>query len=165
MFTDKPIDKPIDKPLQNHWIIRVQDGDNLRNSKYPFWGVKRGKNNCIKSIVNKFKKGDILWFMTSKKYGGKLIGMAEYDCYYDRKDEPLININTYSNKEQNWKGDENWDIQIQYIDFYDTENQNIEACIQCAGIILNYDTFKDKIKSDLYLHCNNFKYYGRPKVF
>jgi len=45
---------------QQHWIIRVQDGGNFRNSKYPFWGVKRGKNNCIKTIVNnKFKKGDI----------------------------------------------------------------------------------------------------------
>ena len=55
---------------QKHWLIRVQDGENFRNSKYPCWGVKRGNQDCIKTIVNKFKKGDILWFMTSKKYGG-----------------------------------------------------------------------------------------------
>jgi hypothetical protein len=41
--------------VRKHWIIRVNDGDNFRNSKYPFWGVKRGKNNCIKTIVEKMK--------------------------------------------------------------------------------------------------------------
>ena len=57
-----------------HWLIRVQDGENFRNSKYQFWGVKRGSGGGIKTIVNKIQKGDILWFMTSKPYGGKLIG-------------------------------------------------------------------------------------------
>lgn len=42
------------------WIIRVNDGENFRNSKYPFWGVKLGKNGNIKTIVKKIKKGDIL---------------------------------------------------------------------------------------------------------
>jgi hypothetical protein len=69
-----------------HWLIRVQDGENFRNSKYQFWGVKRGSGGGIKTIVNKIQKGDILWFMTSKQYGGKLIGMCEYTCYYDRDD-------------------------------------------------------------------------------
>ena len=70
-----------------HWIFRVNDGENFRNSKFPFWGVKRGRNNCIKSIIQKIKLGDILWFMTSKPYGGKLIGMAEFTGFYDRNDE------------------------------------------------------------------------------
>ena len=35
------------------WIIRVKDGENFRNSKFPFWGVKRGKNGCIKTVVKK----------------------------------------------------------------------------------------------------------------
>ena len=151
---------------QQHWIIRVQDGENFRNSKHPFWGVKRGKNNCIKTTVNnKFKKGDILWFMTSKNYGGKLIGMSEYTCWYDRHDEPIFPIHTYSNKEQNWKGDEDWCIQIHYKNLYNTEKQNIKAVIQCGGIILEYETFKDKGLPDLYNHYNMFKYYGEPKKF
>ena len=54
----------------------MNDGVNFCNSKFPFWGVKRGKGGCIKSIVKKIKKGDILWFMTSKKYEGKVIGMS-----------------------------------------------------------------------------------------
>ena len=29
-----------------HWLIRVKDGENFRNSKYPFWGVKRVCSVC-----------------------------------------------------------------------------------------------------------------------
>jgi hypothetical protein len=147
------------------WIIRVNDGENLRNSKYPFWGVKRGRNGCMKTIVNKIKMGDILWFMTSKPYGGRLIGMSEYSGVYDRNDEPLLQINTKTNEEQNWKGNECWDIQIQYCNFYDTEKQNITGCIQCGGNILEYETFKGKINGDLYEHYKNFKLYALQKIF
>lgn len=55
--------------------------------------------------------------MTSKPFGGKLIGMGEYICYYDRDDEPLIPIHTYSNSEQGWNGEELWNIQIHYKKF------------------------------------------------
>ena len=146
-----------------HWLIRVQNGDNFRNSKYPFWGVKKGKGGSIKTIVNKIKKGDILWFMTSKPFGGKLIAMSEYTCYYDRDDEPLIPIHTYSNSEQGWKGEELWNMQIHYKNLYITEKQNIKAVIRCGGIILEYETFKDRGLPDLYNHYNMFKFYAEPK--
>ena len=148
---------------KKHWIVRVNDGENFRNSKFPIWGIKRGKGNCIKTIVRKIKEGDILWFLTSKKYGGKIIGMSEYCGFYDRYDEPLIQINTVTNKEQNWKGNEKWDIQIQYCNLYNTEKQNICGCIPCGGIILEYITFKDKIDRDLNKDYNNFKFYAEPK--
>ena len=152
-------------PEHNFWIIRVNDGENFRNSKFTFWGVKRGKGGCIKTIVEKIQNGDILCFMTSKKYGGKIIGMSEYCRFYDRADEHLIQINTKTNEEQNWKGDENWDIQIHYCNLYITEKQNITGCIQCGGVILKYDTFKDKINRDLYTDYKNFKFYAEPKIF
>ena len=148
-----------------HWIFRVNNGDNFRNSIYPFWGVKRGKNGCMKTIITKIKPGDILWFMTSKAFGGKIIGMSEYCGFYDRNDEPLIHINTKTNEEQGWKGDECWDIQIHYVNLYITEKQNITACIQCGSNILEYETFKDKISGDLYEHYKNYKFYSEPKVF
>lgn len=147
------------------WIIRVNDGENFRNSKYSFWGVKRGKNGCMKTIIKKMKPGDILCFITAKPYGGKIIGMSEYCTFYDRNDEPLLQINTKTNEEQNWKGDENWDIQIHYSNLYITEKQNITGCIQCSGNILEYETFKDKINGDLYEHYKNFKFYAEPKKF
>jgi len=148
-----------------HWIIRVNDGENFRNSKYPFWGMKRGKNGCIKTIITKLKKGDILWFLTSKPYGSKIIGMSEYCGFYDRNDEPLLYINTKTNEEQNWTGDENWDIQLHYCNLYITEKQNITGCIPCGNIILKYETFKNKINSDLYQEYKNFKFYSEPKIF
>ena len=149
---------------KKHWIIRVNDGENFYNSKFSFWGVKRGKNGCIKTIVRKIQNGDILWFMRSKKYGGKIIGMSEYCGFYDKDEEPLIQINTKTNEEQNWKGDEKWDIQIHYCNLYITERQNIIGCIQCGGIILEYDTYKDKINRDLYNEYSNFIFYAEPRI-
>jgi len=148
-----------------HWILRVNNGDNFRNSNYPFWGVKRGKGGCMKTIISKIKQGDILWFLTSKNFGSRFIGMGEYCGFYDRIDEPLLHINTKTNEEQGWKGDDCWDIQIHYCNLYITEKQNITACIQCGGIILDYETFKDKINGDLYEHYKNFKFYSEPKIF
>jgi hypothetical protein len=148
-----------------HWILRVNNGDNFRNSNYPFWGVKRGKGGCMKTIISKIKQGDILWFLTSKNFGGRFIGMGEYCGFYDRIDEPLLHINTKTNKEQGWKGDDDWDIQIHYSNLYITEKQNITACIQCGGIILDYETFKHKIDGDIYEHYKNFKFYSEPKIF
>lgn len=147
---------------KQHWIIRVADGENLKRSKYPFWGVKRGAG--IKYFVEKMKKGDILWFLTNKAHGGRFIGMAEYVCFYDKKDEPLIQINTFSNEEQGWLGDENWDIQIHYTDYYNTERQNIEAVIQRPAVVMLYDAnMIKKIKDNLYEHYKNFKYYAEAK--
>ena len=90
--------------MVKHWLIRVGDGLNFINSKYAVWGIKRGRGGCLKSIVQKFQPGDILWFFTSKKFGGKIIGMAEYTRMYDREDEQLVRIHTLTNSEQNWTG-------------------------------------------------------------
>jgi len=155
--------------MSHHWLIRVNDGKNFDNGIYPIWGVKRGKYNNVKTIIKKIKKGDILWFFTSKKYGAKFIAMAEYETMYDRADEPLCRINTLSNEEQNWEGDDDWDIQIKFNNIVNTRNHNISVCIQCAGAVLEYDTFKERLKCreeedgneyvDLYTHYKNFIYY------
>jgi hypothetical protein len=147
------------------WLIRVNNGVNFRNSRYPFWGVKRGAGGSIKTVVNKLQPGDILCFITSKPHGGQVIGMAEYTGYYDREDEPLIQVHTKTNEEQNWVGDEKWDIQIHYRNMYVTERQNITACVQCAGVILDYDTFKDSVSRDVYTDYDNFRFYAEPKIF
>lgn len=152
-------------PSPKHWLVRVNDGENFRNSSHPFWGVKKGKNGCIKGVVDKLKNGDILWFITSKKYGGNAIGMGEYISYHDRDSEPLLSVHTYSNEEQNWKGDGNWNIQLHYKNLYITEKQNINVVVQCGGVILEYETFKNRIMQDLYIHYDGFKLYAEPKSF
>ena len=150
---------------KTHWLIRVNDGINFENSIYNFWGVKSGRNDFQKTMVKKIAPGDILWFITNKKFGGKAIGMAEYTCFYDRREEPLLQINTYSNKDQGWIGCDDWDIQIHYINLYLISKQNIKICVQCAGNILNYDTFAEKkqIDEDLRNHYQNFKFYSEIK--
>ena len=100
--------------------------------------------------------------MTSKAYGGILIGMSEYINFYDRKSEPLIGINTYSKEEQNWKGEGEWDTQIHYKNFYDIERKGINIVVICGGVVLEYETFKDRGLPDLYKHYEGFKNYGEP---
>lgn len=143
---------------KKHWLIRINDGINFKNSKHPFWGVK--SSGGLKTIVRKIKEGDILWFFTSKKYGSKCIAMTEYLNFYDRTDEPLLQINTLTNEEQGWVGNHDWCIQIHYKNLYTTERQNILICIQCAGNILEYITFRDRVEDDLLQHYDNFKFYA-----
>lgn len=145
-----------DVHVRNHWLVRVKDGKNFKNSKHPCWGVRKG------AVPKKLKPGDILWFLTSKPYGGKIIGMAEYTGCYSRLDEPLIPVHTYSNDEMGWVGGGDWDIQLNYTNLYDTTRQSITAIVCCAGNILNYNTFKDRGLPNLPMHYENFKYYAEP---
>ena len=149
----------------NHWLIRIKDGKNFKNGKYSIWGVKRGFNNSIKGVVNKINSGDILWFVTSKPFGGNIIGMAEYIGYYDRKDEPLLKIHTLTNEEQGWTGNDDWDIQLNFKNFYDTTKQDFKVCIShCAVIFKINNDFKEKhnINIDFDLHYKNYKFYAEP---
>ena len=147
---------------RHHWIIRVGDGINFKNSKYPFWSIKKGYGGGIKTLASKIKRSDILWFVTNKKYGGYLIGMAEFINMFDKDDEPLVEINTHSNLKQNWVGNDTWKLQLNYKNLYNTEKQKIQCIIQCASNILNYETFKEKIRDNLYEHYKNFIYYAEP---
>lgn len=160
--------------MPNHWIIRVGDGKNFKNSKYPFWGMKRGKHGCIKGIINKnFKKGDILWFITSVKSenGGKVVALAEYTEMFDQMDEQLFQYKTYSNEEQGWEGDEEWHLQLHYTNYYDAKNCDIKLSLSVPNIIMNYEKFKDKLEKKyekficLKTHYKLFKKYGTVKEF
>lgn len=132
--------------IPTHFLIRVGDGRNFRNSKNPFWGMKKAGLG----IANKMKPGDIIWFIVNKASGGKAIGVAEFTGeLYDRKKEHLVGINTLTNEEQGWIGDDAWDIQIHYKNLYMIEHANIKICLQGAWIIMYYSTMKDKIKDDL----------------
>jgi hypothetical protein len=152
---------------QTHFVIvRVGDGENFKKSSpHGCYGVKRGSGGAIKTRVYELKKGSILCFMTSKKYGGKIIGMAEFCGAYDRQDEPLLQINTMSNEELGWEGNEDWDIEIHYKNLYDTEKQNIKCCISNGGLFFDYEKFKDELKCDLPTHYKNFKFYAEVKSF
>jgi hypothetical protein len=142
-----------------HWIIRVGDGINFKNSQSnKIWGFR--DINGQKTILEKFNEGDILWFITSKPYGGKVVGMAEFVKLYDRKNEFLIPINTFSNEENGWSGNIDWDLQITYKNLYNTEAQNISLVVKFAGNIMNYGSFKKYIDLDLDVIYKNYVTYA-----
>lgn len=124
-----------------HWIIRVGDGQIFRNSKHSIWKFKKD-NGSIERIVKNIKRGDILWFLTSKKYDNILIGMAKFIDYNGSK-----------------KQDQ--EIKIKYTNLYDIEKQAIKINIQGNIMIVNYKKIKDLISEDLIKHYTNFIYYAK----
>jgi len=151
------------QPTRKHWIIRVGDGENLKKSKHPFWGIRKGGNNLCQ--VKKINQGDVLWFLSNKLFGGKIIGMAEYTHFVDADNEPLIQIDSIPEEKQEWSGNISSPIQLFYTNFYDTQQQSLSLIIQCAASIMNYDRFIHTISLDLKFHYINFKFYALPKQF
>jgi|SaaInlV_125m_DNA_1040241.scaffolds.fasta_scaffold31888_1 hypothetical protein len=145
---------------QNHWILKVADGKNFKNSKFPFWGLKAGKKDIVKNLALKIKEGDILWFLCNKSNDNKIIGMATFSKLLDKRDELLIQIETTSCIEQGWDGSD-WEIELHYTNLYNAEKQNIKIDEKLGQFpITNYNNNKDKINEDLENHYNGFKYYG-----
>jgi hypothetical protein len=147
--------------MVTHWIIRVKDGKNFRNSTSPRWGMKRGN----KPIVQQMNAGDILWFLTSKPYGGTFIGMAEFVRTSDvTEEEPLIPLHT--TEEMGWDGNEDneWPIHIHYKNLFDTEKLNLK-CIIPGPFAVSKCEFRmsqnqiDKLKK----HFENYSIYGTPR--
>ena len=86
--------------------------------------------------------------------------MATFTKLLDKRDEPLIEIETRSCNDQGWVGDE-WEIELHYTNLYNTEKQCIIIDENIGQSPLrNYYNNKDKINEDLENHYNGFKYYG-----
>lgn len=143
-----------------HFIVRVGDGVNFRNSKNPFWGMKK---NAL-GIVKKMNVGDIIWFITNKANGGKAIGVAEFTGeFYNRREENLVEINTLTNEEQGWNGDGAWDIQFHYKNLYMIDHANINVCLPGAWNITYYSSICDKINDNLPSCFGNIKRFMIPE--
>ena len=81
---------------------------------------------------------------------------------YDVKEKPTPDMTIFSNSEQDWIGDDVWDIQIYYKNMYKTENSDLNICIRCSSSILSYITFRDHISHNLYREYDMFLKYGQP---
>ena len=129
-----------------HYIIRVGNGNNFYNSVYNVWGYIDHSHNL--KITKKMEKGDVLWFLKSKEFGGNFVGMATFERYIDRRDETLINVNTLLNNENNWTDDDGnetdirWDIQIHYRNLYQIEELNIVQVIVASLTVMEYEASK-----------------------
>lgn len=144
-----------------HWIIRVKDGVNFRNSKHPRWGMKRGN----KPVVQQMNAGDILWFLTSKAYGGCFIGMAEFVRASDiTEEEPFIQLHT--TEEMGWEGDadDEWPIHVHYKNLFNTEKLNFKFIVPGAFAVSKCEFRMSQSQIDeLKKHHENYSLYGTPR--
>ena len=149
--------------MTQHWLIRVGDGINFKNSKKNIWSLNSNKiTNTI--INNQFNENDILWFIGNKKINNIILGMAKYKCYYSKTDELLINIDTYSNNDCGFDNENEYDLQIHYTEFYNTERQQIQLIFKCMSPIINYNNNFEKINVNLFTHYNNYLFYAQPII-
>ena len=122
-----------------HWLVRIGDGNNFKNSsKSNIWGVKSTKN--VINFENLVKCGDVLWFVVSNN-NGKVIAFAEYVSHNKR---------TKTNEELGWEinnNSSNWDIEINYKNRMDVEKDNYLTCI--LGQNVNVRRYNNKCKINL----------------
>jgi len=87
--------------MPNHFLLRVGDGNNFRNSSnVSTWAVKQRN----KSFLKQAKEGDKLWFIQKKKgdiNNGKIIAVADFVSKHERVTGPLLSI-TPSNDDLGW---------------------------------------------------------------
>jgi len=138
--------------MKNHWIIKTCNGNNFKNSKFPFWGINKYLLSNIKLMV----KDDILWFVTNKSNDNKVIGMAEFI------EKSLIKSTT--NKNQGWSENFKWDTELHYNKLYNTEKQNIRICLKGKQTIYKYENIKNYNNENLYNHYNGFIFYSQPVI-
>ena len=152
----------MDSSKPNHYLLRVGDGTNFYNSKYPVWGIKRGKLGQLKTQALKINPGDILWFITNKKGGNCVIGMAEFVCLYDSQDEPFFPIHTFTNSDIGWVGGEPWEIQLNYKNLYLIPPHTIEHTVKGQSPLRPYMSCISSIKKDLLDEYTLYKKYATP---
>jgi len=126
--------------MTTDWLLRVGDGENLKNSsKYRIWGIS-SKISTNKYFLKNVKPGDRLWFVKSKSQG-KLVAVAIYRSHNSRVFGPLIST-SLSDEELGWFGSgEDWsaDIEIHYSDLYGLYNCELLTHIKGAATIRKYD--------------------------
>ena len=126
--------------MTTDWLLRVGDGENLKNSsKYKIWGIS-SKISTNKYFLKNVKPGDRLWFVKSKSQG-KLLAVATYRSHNKREFGPLIDI-SLTNEELGWTGSEtDWtsDIEVHYTDLYGLSDCELLTHIKGPSTIRKYD--------------------------
>ena len=145
--------------MTTDWLLRVGDGENLKNSsKYRIWGIS-SKISTNKHFLKNVNPGDRLWFVKSKSQG-KLVAVATYRSHNSRDFGPLIDI-SLTNEELGWSGSgEDWsaDIEIHYSDLYGLSDCELLTHIKGAATIRKYD---EKCRVNLAVEYSYIVLYSR----
>ena len=140
-----------------HWLLRVGDGKNFRNSsKYKIWGFK-STTSFGKYFMDNVKSGHILWFIKNKSKG-KVMAVATFTENKTRELGPLIDL-TLDNEELGWEGDDNWDIEIHYEKLYGLEDCDILTHLRNRSTIIQYKS--DRCELDLPTEYHYIKRYRK----
>lgn len=122
------------------WIFLVGDGNNfITSSKYKVWAISLSTNKNAKKFVKTVKKGDRMWFVTTKSKG-KVIAMSIYESHNKREFGDLINM-SITNEELGWIGDE-WsiyDTEIHYSNLYNLNHCDLFTNIQGPPTVRKYN--------------------------
>jgi|TARA_Y100000389_G_C17227956_1_gene396657 hypothetical protein len=126
--------------MSTHWVFRVGDGTNFKNSsRYKIWGIQSTTNDS-KCFIKNVKPGDILWFITNKSQG-LIIAASTYRSHNKREFGPLLDI-SMTNTELGWTNDEtDWisDIEIHYTDLYNVSKCELLTKLKRQSSILRYN--------------------------
>jgi hypothetical protein len=126
--------------MTTDWLLRVGDGENLKqSSKYRIWGIS-SKVLTNKYFIKNVKPGDRLWFVKSKSQG-KLVAVARYRSHNMRELGPLVDI-TLTDEELGWTGNgEDWtaDVELHFTDLYGLSDCELLTHIKGPATIRKYD--------------------------
>jgi hypothetical protein len=148
--------------MSKHYILRVGDGNNFKNSSnVSIWAVKLRN----KSFLKKVKEGDKLWFVKNKEkgdiYNGKIIAVADFVSKNERIVGPLISI-TPNNDELGWddKGGF-YDVEIHYNNLYNLTDCNLFTGQNNQTTICEYDNIKTGLLVNLIVEYEYISKYSK----
>ena len=73
------------------FLIRVNDGIKFKNSiKFKFYEISKGFQGRNLTIAKKLSLNDRLYFLQSKPYGGKILGMADYVGLFQKDKSEIV---------------------------------------------------------------------------
>ena len=132
-----------------HYIFIIGYENNFINSsKKNIWLIQ----SRFKNILNKIKKGDVLWFVRKKinddKYIGRIIGVANFVSIPKNKNKY---IRTISNKELGIIDKKNkYNVEIHYNNFYNLTKFDLYTKLLLRTNINFYDNIlKKKVRNNV----------------
>jgi predicted secreted protein len=145
--------------MTTDWLLRVSDGENLKNSsRYRIWGIKSTTNNN-KHFIKNVKPGDRLWFVKNNS-NGKIIAVASYRSHNKREFGELINL-SMTNEELGWTGEgPDWtsDTELHYTDLYGLNDCELLTHIKTQSTISKYN---ENCRINLAVEYSNIVRYSR----
>ena len=146
--------------MTTDWLMRVGDGENLKNSsKHEIWGITN-KSPHGKHFTENVQPGDRLWFVKNNSQG-KLIGVATYQSHNLREFGILIN-KSLTNEELGWSvTNSDYNVEVKYSDLYVLNNCDLLTHIKGPSTIRKYD---EKCKINLPVEYSYIVRYSNSKI-